>query len=225
LLAILQQYSQKLIKKLKRASALFFYGLLVIVPYLYEKGIMREFIEETHTCTKCQATIQYTNIGSWRNAKTKIGKGNKLKCQPCASKEGRDNSLKTPTGRPLGSRNSYKVFKGPEVWKNIGWHNFETRMLQIARRSGYQTYQEYRDSLPAWKAYKIDVWRITNQQTLHTLEHFSKRGVNGQTGAYTLDHIISIKKGFIENTPPERIGHISNLQMLPWEENITKGWK
>ena len=190
---------------------------------------MREFIKEIHTCTKCQAIIQYTNIGSWRNAKTKIGKGNKLKCQPCASKEGRDSSLKTPTGRPFGSKNRkdyipWNTGKSSEILK-IGWHNFETRMLQIARRNGYQTYQEYKDSLPAWKAYKIDVWRITNQQTFHILENFNKRGVNGQTGAYTLDHIISIKKGFIENTPPEQIGHISNLQMLPWEENITKGWK
>lgn len=186
---------------------------------------MREFIKETHTCTKCQATIQYTNIGSWRNAKTKINKGNNLKCQPCASKEGRDNSSKTPTGRPPGSKNSYKVNRGPEVWKNIGWHNFETRMLQIARRNGYNTYEEYRESLPAWRAYKIDVWRITNQQPLHILENFDKRGVNGQTEAYTLDHITSIKRGFIQNIPPEQIGHISNLQMLPWEENITKGWK
>jgi hypothetical protein len=98
-------------------------------------------------------------------------------------------------------------------------------MLGIARRNGYDSYEEYRNSLPEWKRYKIDVWRITNQQPLHLLEHFEKRGVNGQTGAYTLDHIISVKRGFIENIPAEKIGDISNLQMLPWEENITKGWK
>ena len=186
---------------------------------------MKEFITETHTCAKCQTLIRYTSIGGWYNAKTRLNKGFKLQCQPCAGKEGRINSMKTPTGRPLGSKNSYKVKKGSEIWKNIGCHNFETRMLQIARRNGYETYQEYRDSLPAWRAYKIDVWRITNQQPLHILENFNKRGVNGQTGAYTLDHIISIKKGFIENITPEQIGHIDNLQMLPWEENITKGWK
>ena len=190
---------------------------------------MKEFITETHTCAKCQTLIRYTSIGGWYNAKTRLNKGFKLQCQPCAGKEGRDNSLKTPTGRPKGSRNRvdyipWNTGKSDEILK-IGWHNFETRMLQIARRNGYETYQEYRDSLPAWRAYKIDVWRITNQQPLHILENFNKRGVNGQTGAYTLDHIISIKKGFIENTPPEQIGHIDNLQMLPWEENITKGWK
>jgi hypothetical protein len=49
--------------------------------------------------------------------------------------------------------------------------------------------------------------------------------VNGEDGAYTLDHIVSLKKGFKEGIPAEQIGHIENLQMLPWEENITKGWK
>ena len=190
---------------------------------------MKEFIKETHTCAKCQTLIRYTSIGGWYNAKTRLNKGSKLQCQPCAGKEGRDNSLKTPTGRPKGSRNRvdyipWNTGKSDEILK-IGWHNFETRMLQIARRNGYETYQEYRDSLPAWRAYKIDVWRITNQQPLHLLENYNKRGVNGQTGAYTLDHITSIKKGFIENITPEQIGHIDNLQMLPWEENITKGWK
>ena len=186
---------------------------------------MKEFIKKTHTCSKCQATLQYTSLGGWYNAKTRINRGQDLHCQPCAGREGRDNSSKKPTGRPKGSKNSYKVRRGPEVWKNIGWHNFETRMLQISRRNGYDTYQEYKESLPALKAYRIDVWRITNQQLLHLLENYNKRGVNGQTGAYTLDHITSIKRGFIENIPPEQIGHISNLQMLPWEENITKGWK
>jgi hypothetical protein len=179
----------------------------------------------THICTNCGIEKQYDNKGSWYNARTKLNRTGELLCSPCAGKIGRANSKIKPVGRPKGSRNSYRVNRGTVVWKNIGWHNFETRMLVVARRNGYNTYQEYKDSLPAWKAYRIDVWRITNQQPLHLLENYDRRGVNGQTGAYTLDHIISIKKGFIENTPPEQIGHIDNLQMLPWEENITKGWK
>jgi len=179
----------------------------------------------THTCTNCGAEKVYENKGSWYNARTKLNRTGELLCQSCAGKEGRKNSQYRPTGRPKGSKNSYKVRKGSKVSENIGWHNFETRMLVVARRNGYETYEEYRESLPAWKQYKIDVWRITNRQLLQLLENFDKRGVNGQTGAYTLDHIISIKKGFIENIPPEQIGDIKNLQMLPWEENIIKGWK
>jgi hypothetical protein len=190
---------------------------------------MKEFIEKTHTCSKCQATLQYTSLGGWYNAKTRINRGQDLHCQPCAGREGRANSSKKPTGRPKGSKthpdkliNHSRPGAGTRLNRSL---TFEQRMQGISRRNGYDTYQEYKESLPALKAYRIDVWRITNQQPLHLLENYNKRGVNGQTGAYTLDHIISVKRGFIENIPPEQIGHISNLQMLPWEENITKGWK
>jgi len=191
---------------------------------------MSSFIRETHTCTTCKVTIHYTNIGSWYNAKTKINKTGKLNCQHCAGEIGRANSKIKPTGRPRGSKN------GPNIvaW-NIGLSEqgvrlnnsltFEQRMEGIAKRNGYATYEEYKASLPAWKSYKLDVWRVTKRQTLEILENFELRGVNGQEGAYTLDHIISIKKGFTENIPAEEIGDISNLEMLPWEENITKGWK
>jgi hypothetical protein len=179
----------------------------------------------THSCTSCGKELTYENKVSWMNARTKLNKTGVLRCQPCAGKEGRAASSKQITGRPKGSKNSYKVKRGRSVVDNIGWHRFETRMLQIARRNGYETYEEYRASLDAWEAYKIDVWRITNQQPLHLLENYNKRGINGEDGAYTLDHIYSIRKGFNNKIPPEDIGQFSNLQMLPWLDNITKGWK
>jgi len=182
-------------------------------------------IEETHACTSCGKELTYENKVSWMNARTKLNRTGILRCQPCAGKEGRAASNKKIPGRPKGSKNSYKVKKGREVIKNIGWHRFSTRMLQVAKRNGFASYEEYRTSLDAWRAYKIDVWRITNQQPLHLLENYDRRGINGENGAYTLDHIISIRKGFNEGISPERIGGIQNLQMLPWLDNITKGWK
>jgi len=179
----------------------------------------------THTCTNCEKEISYKNKVSWMNVRTKLKRDGYYHCRQCAGKIGRENSDKKPTGRPKGSKNSYKVKRGPEVAKNIGWDNYETRMLVVARRNGYNTYEEYREALPEWKRYKVDVWRITKQQPLHILENYELRGVNGEEGAYTLDHIISIKRGFMDKIDPETIGHIDNLQMLPWEENITKGWK
>ena len=179
----------------------------------------------THTCTNCNEEVSYKNKVSWLNVRTKLNRDGYYHCRRCAGKIGRENSDKKPTGRPKGSKNSYKVKRGPEVARNIGWDNYETRMLVVARRNGYDTYEEYRESLPDWKKYKIDVWRITKQQPLQLLENFEKRGVNGEEGAYTLDHIISLKKGFKENIAPEIIGNIKNLQMLPWEENITIGWR
>lgn len=187
--------------------------------------------EKTHQCTKCNETLHYTNPGSWYNARKRREVQGFLLCKPCSDKRMKEVNTGNPkiTGRPKGSKNNPDIVawnKGrTDNIKNIGWQNKETRMLQIARRNGYSTYEEYRDSLPEWKAYQIDVWRYTKQQPLEILENYDRRGVNGEEGAYTLDHIISIKKGFMESYPPEEIGHISNLQMLPWMENIQKGWK
>lgn len=49
--------------------------------------------------------------------------------------------------------------------------------------------------------------------------------VGKQRGGYQVDHIISVKHGFINNIPPEIIADVSNLQMLSWLQNIRKGWK
>jgi len=51
------------------------------------------------------------------------------------------------------------------------------------------------------------------------------RGVAGTAGAYQLDHIYSVNKGFVNNVPVHIIAGLDNLQMLPWFENISKGTK
>ena len=59
----------------------------------------------THTCTSCGITIKYENKGSWKNAKGNLKKTGKLRCQPCAGKEGQNNRKTKPTGRPKGIKN------------------------------------------------------------------------------------------------------------------------
>jgi hypothetical protein len=188
-------------------------------------------ITETHSCTRCNSKLYYTNKGSWYNARKRKENQGFLICKPCQDKNAKIVNKANPkiTGRPKGSKtrpekraNHSRPGNGRRLNGSL---TFEQRMLGIAKRNGYSSYEEYRNSLPEWKKYRIDVWRITNQQPLHLLENYNKRGVNGQTGAYTLDHKISVKRGFIENIPAEIIGNIDNLEMLPWEENITKGWK
>lgn len=45
----------------------------------------------------------------------------------------------------------------------------------------------------------------------------------GQEDGYHLDHIRSISECFHNNVPPEECAHYTNLQMLPWADNISKG--
>lgn len=74
------------------------------------------------------------------------------------------------------------------------------------------------NKIPEFKLYKMKVWRETNRSKLHLLENYEKRGVYG----FHLDHKFSITAGFINNVPPEIIGHICNLTMLPHSENRSK---
>lgn len=52
-----------------------------------------------------------------------------------------------------------------------------------------------------------------------------KRTLCGVTNGYQLDHIISIKEGYIKKLSPNKLSNLSNLQMLPWKENLKKGMK
>lgn len=185
-------------------------------------------MERSHTCTSCGKVQHYDNIGSWRNAKTKLTRTGVLRCPPCAGKEGRVASSKKPTGRPRGSKNSDNTkVKAANVHKRrfLKLITKEQRLQGIAKRNGYQTYEEYQSTLSDWEKYKDEVWRITNSQPLQLLENFDKRGPSGQEGAYQIDHMYSVLKGFKNAVPPALIGHIDNLQMLPWLDNLKKGWK
>lgn len=75
----------------------------------------------------------------------------------------------------------------------------------------------------AWYRYRYNVHQISKQQNLAVLENFDKpRTLCGVEGGYQLDHIIPIRYGFDNGIPEEVIGHIDNLQIIPWKENNSK---
>ncbi len=96
-------------------------------------------------------------------------------------------------------------------------------LLEIRIQNGKSIPLEERTE---WDLYKSKVWKITRIQPIHLLENFDKpRGLNGVDGAYQLDHIISIKSGYINGINPEIIGSVNNLRFIPWKENLEKGWQ
>ena len=85
-------------------------------------------------------------------------------------------------------------------------------------------YDKYLESLPAYKKYRIAVNKVTNKQPIYELKNSDKpRGLMGVEGAYQLDHKYSIIEGFKNAIDPKIIGHIKNLEFIPWEENLNKG--
>ena len=95
-----------------------------------------------------------------------------------------------------------------------------------AKKAGYTTYEAYLADLDNRKKYYREVRKITRQQDISLLENYDKlRGLCGVEGAYQLDHIIPVSAGYEQGLPAEKIGHISNLQIIPWKDNLLKSNK
>jgi hypothetical protein len=119
--------------------------------------------------------------------------------------------------------NSCSTYKYKKTWE-YRITDEHTKQMR-ATKAGYDTFEEYMEDLPEKKKYHRYVWRITYQQDLESFENYDKRGRCGVEGAYQIDHIISIDEGYRSDIPPEKIGDISNLQMLTWEDNLSKSNK
>lgn len=87
------------------------------------------------------------------------------------------------------------------------------------------------DRHPRWRVnkterdlYIAEVRKFTrrHKHVYSKWENFDKIGRCGVSGAYQLDHIVSIRHGFLNGIHPSTIGDISNLQIITWEENRKK---
>ena len=98
----------------------------------------------------------------------------------------------------------------------------------------YMQTEAYRATLrdpetPKYARYRREVWRLTKRAYDRFKSEINPmdlpRGLCGVLGAHQLDHIISIREGYDKHLSPEKIAAKSNLQMLPWRENLRKGSK
>ena len=107
----------------------------------------------------------------------------------------------------------------------------DTDTIERRRRTLVETvsgvsYEAYEAKLEGKEKYYKRVRRLTEQQPLHLLENFEKRGrLDTGEGAYHLDHIVPVSYGWINGIPEEIIADISNLRFIPGRDNIIKGAK
>jgi len=71
-----------------------------------------------------------------------------------------------------------------------------------------------------WAEYRRRVRQVTDDQPIHTLPNYEKRGRGKDK--FHLDHIVSQKHGFDLGIPYWLIGHISNLRFIPERQNCSK---
>ena len=98
----------------------------------------------------------------------------------------------------------------------------EATSVGLVKRYRNIPYNEFIDIIKEYYQYELIVKKITNQQPIHLLNNFGKRGKTGIEGAYHLDHKYSIVEGFKNNILPEIIVNINNLEFIPWKENLSK---
>lgn len=93
---------------------------------------------------------------------------------------------------------------------------------QNAVKNKGKAYKDFRDKPKLlwndWDYYKEEVITLT-EANKHQIPNIHKRGFK----EYHIDHKISIKEGYDRGILPQHIAHISNLQMMYWEDNIRKG--
>lgn len=106
--------------------------------------------------------------------------------------------------------------------------------INVVKQTGVARPWQVGENHPRWRTDKSEfanycrlVTRFTNsyKHIWSTWENFDKIGRCGVEGAYQLDHIISKYHGFENGIPPEQIGDIQNLQIIPWLDNRIKGHK
>lgn len=137
-------------------------------------------------------------------------------------------------------RTTYKI----RVYRPICGHEFESAPGNLIHRdvecpvcnkeakakrlqaSHEDKLREFRETAPEWKLYRSTVTSLTRTEYAKHKATINPNnyptGRCGIEGAYQLDHIVSVKYGFINSIPPELIAHYTNLQMLPWEDNLLK---
>lgn len=105
--------------------------------------------------------------------------------------------------------------KAKERWKNPT----ENMLAGIEKRKN--------DELEPYKKYRYKVGRLTEETYEKNKDEINPHGhvrtLAGVEDGYHLDHIISCKYGFDNDISPEELAKKSNLQMLPWRDNIVKG--
>ena len=123
------------------------------------------------------------------------------------SKELRRNHMKQMS---LGGNKRLAELHTDEQWRRSKGNN-------ISKAKSTISVEQQSD----WGIYESIVDRITRESWLYHNDKINPENLP-RGHEYELDHKYSKHQGFLNNVPPEVIGHYSNLQMLPRHSNRKK---
>jgi len=173
-----------------------------------------------------------SGFGHSAETKEKISKAGKGRTHTAETKEKMSNSH---TGRIVSEDTKEKIAQSnKEYWSNnkrIPW-NKGTKGLQTPWNKGlkktvpleilerddpvYRDFGKYRNRVSVRTKRNYEMYK--EQINPNSLQ-LGKAGIDG---AHQIDHIVSVREGFEKGIPVEDIADPSNLQILPWLDNIRK---
>ncbi len=111
-----------------------------------------------------------------------------------------------------------------DKWKGAGnyWYGKSRSKELSPRYNGEKFNNEFRDyrNKVSWLSEQI---YIQNKAMINP--NNKDRTLSGIKGGHQLDHVYPILEGFKNQIPPELIADVSNLQLLSWEDNLSKSNK
>lgn len=118
--------------------------------------------------------------------------------------------------------------------KYSNWRNYTEEGLNHGKKCGDYVVKflsgenspKYNYRTPEFRRYRHKVVVLTNKNYRNNIDIINPnrypRTLSGISGGYQIDHIKSVKFCFENGISPEDCSDLSNLQMLPWEENNRK---
>lgn len=103
---------------------------------------------------------------------------------------------------------------------HVPWNKGLQKRQPIAPIPGddpiYSDFKKYRNRVSARTRREYKIYKEEINPNGYPL------GKCGVEGAYQIDHIVSVRKGFEQQIPVEVISAKDNLQVIPWLDNIRK---
>ena len=109
------------------------------------------------------------------------------------------------------------------------YHNILKNVDKSYMKSEQYRKTKSKEDTPEYRKFRNRVANLTeyvyNENMSKINPNNYMRTLAGIDGGYHLDHIISCREGFDKGYTPEQISDVTNLQMLPWRDNVVKGKK
>lgn len=159
-----------------------------------------------------------------------ISRKHNRQCEKCRQPSGEGNSFyghtHTSENRKLYSRRSSGSNNPMYGIGGMTGHKHPPEGIEKQRLARRKYWKERgHECTDKFLQYRWEVDRLTRKQPIRMLKNADKRGRAGIDGAYHLDHIRSVWRGYNEHLPEEEISKVENLQFIPWMENQKKWFK